>query len=105
MRNSRLAACLLAALTMGSVADAKSPAAPLVCPKEAGVLRGPLVPTRKAARQIYAAVVRALRPAGWQSYVHTVVSDAGDNWQVFQWAPPVVTEDPNDPNQATIATT
>ena len=105
MRNSRLAACILAALTMGSAVDTGTLAAPLVCPKEAGLLKGPLVPTRDAARRIYAAVVRALKPAGWQSYRHTVVSDAGDNWQVFQWAPPVVTEDPNDPNQATVATT
>ena len=64
--------------------DVTDPAPKTVCSKQPGFIGGPFVPTARAARRIYLAVVQEIAPDKLKQYPNVTVEDAGDHWYVSQ---------------------
>jgi hypothetical protein len=55
-----------------------------ICSKEPGFIAGPVVPTERAAKEIYIAIARSLFPRTWRKYPIIFVLDEGETWGVGQ---------------------
>jgi hypothetical protein len=58
----------------------------LNCPKTAGFINGPFVPTESVAREIYKVMLPSLAPLNVEKYPSIIVKDEGDHWWVSQEA-------------------
>ena len=56
----------------------------MVCSKETGFNSRPVVPTERAAKEIYITIARALFPRSWRKYPDIFVLDEGEKWSVGQ---------------------
>jgi hypothetical protein len=74
-----LAAILLIAMQTESRSEAI-----VSCPKTAGFIGGPFVPTEDVAREIYRIMVGAIAPRSIEEYPLIVIKDQGDSWWASQ---------------------
>jgi hypothetical protein len=79
----RLIVSALLVLCLSEVATADPN---LECTKKSGFIAGPVVPTERAAKEIYVAIARALFPRTWRKYPKIFVLDESDKWSVGQKA-------------------
>jgi hypothetical protein len=59
----------------------------VTCPKTAGFIAGPFVPTEDAAREIYKIMVGTIAPRSVEEFPLIVVKDRGDYWWASQASP------------------
>jgi|SRR5688572_24256452 len=54
------------------------------CPKTAGFIGGPFVPTEDVAREIYKIMANTIAPRSIEEYPVIVIVDEGDHWWASQ---------------------
>jgi hypothetical protein len=74
-----LAAVLLIAMQADSRAETT-----VSCPKTAGFIGGPFVPTEDVAREIYKVMVSTVAPRSTEEFPVIVIEDQGDHWLASQ---------------------
>ena len=79
---SMLAVVLLIAMQADSRAETT-----VSCPKAAGFIGGPFVPTEDVAREIYKIMVDTIAPGSTEEFPLIIIRDEGDHWFASQDRP------------------